>query len=245
MQCPYINHQPLEDGELSYHQASCESLPLVTGKPLDFQTHFAGCMEMYSDMETVANYLAAHEGWFCRCAEPMRTEPLSDNGYILVIGKYGAFGYEVEPKMGVILEPEKNGIYHMHSVAIPGEKYLGYEVDYQSSMQLKEITVNQANKVIAQVYEKQGIPELPAVITEVEWQLHLKVSVRFPQFIYKFPLSVIEKTGDRLLTEIVRQVSPRLTLKVQKDFHDRYQLPLPPKEGRQFYQLNFAEAQVA
>jgi hypothetical protein len=228
MQCPYIDSQNLD--------ISSEVI-LTEAKPLDFQTHFMGCMEMYSDGETVAEYLAAHEGWFCRCAEPMRTEPLGENGYILVIGRYGAFGYELEPKMGVVLQPAVNGVYDMHSVPIPGDKYLGYEVDYKSSMELQEVTLDQAAKGIEKIYHKYG-KDLPEVITKVEWQLHLKVSVRFPQFIYKLPLSLIEKTGDRVLTEIVRQISPRLTLKVQKDFHTRYDLPLPPKEGRTFNRLN-------
>ncbi|MFP4008109.1 MAG: DUF1997 domain-containing protein, partial [Spirulinaceae cyanobacterium] len=40
-----------------------------------------------------------------------------------------------------------------------------------------------------------------------------------------------------LLAQIVRQVSPRLTYKVQKDFHDRLGLPLPPKQSRLFEQV--------
>lgn len=239
MQCPYINTQSLDISE-----DSLESVPSIESKPLHFQTDFLGCMEMYSDGKTVAEYLQAHEGWFRRCAEPMRTETLGDNGYILVVGRYGSFGYEVEPKMGVILEPPLNGIYNMHSVPIPGDKYLGYEVDYQSSMQLREVDVTQAAKGIEKIYRKHGL-ELPEVITQVQWELHLKVSVRFPQFIYKLPFSIIEKTGDRILTEIIRQVSPRLTLKVQKDFHGRHNLPLPPKQGRLFHEINYQTEQVA
>ncbi|MDY7014297.1 MAG: DUF1997 domain-containing protein, partial [Cyanobacteriota bacterium] len=63
-------------------------------------------------------------------------------------------------------------------------------------------------------------------------QLQLKVTVNFPKFIYKLPPSLIQSTGDRLLAQIVRQISPRLTYKVQKDFHRSLDLPLPPKQSR-------------
>ncbi|MDJ0558930.1 MAG: DUF1997 domain-containing protein, partial [Microcystis sp. M53599_WE4] len=78
---------------------------------LGFQTHFAGAMDMYSNQDKVADYLGAHEGWFCRCAEPMKTLPFGENGYIITIGKYGAFGYELEPKIAVVLDLPVNGVY--------------------------------------------------------------------------------------------------------------------------------------
>jgi hypothetical protein len=235
----------MEIADYILEQASSESLTLIAAQPLDFQTHFAGCMEMYSDAGTVAEYLAAHEGWFCRCAEPMRTEPLAENGYTLTIGRYGAFGYEVEPKMGVVLEQPVSGVYEMHSVAIAGEKYPGYEVDYRASMRLQELPAGRAARGMEKVYRQEGITQLPEVITQVAWELHLKVAVQFPQFIYKLPSSLIAKTGDRILTEIVRQVSPRLTLKVQRDFHQRHNLPLPPKGARKFQQIDLQVEQVA
>ncbi|WP_013324346.1 DUF1997 domain-containing protein [Gloeothece verrucosa] len=249
MQSHYFNQQALDLSESSSMYSvideSTEQLELASATPVDFQTHFAGCMEMYSDAQTVAHYLAAHEGWFCRCAEPMKTQSFGENGYILAIGRYGAFGFDVEPKMAVILAPAVDNTYDMYSVAIPDEPYMGYEVDYQASMRLDEISVDQAAKGIEQIFKKQGMSEVPQVITRVKWQLHLKVSVRFPKFIYKLPVSVIQKTGDRVLTEIVRQISPRLTLKVQKDFHQSHELPLPSKEGREFYKISASEEKVA
>lgn len=249
MQSYYFNRKSIDLSESSSiyptSQASQEQLELAEAQPVHFQTHFAGCMEMYSDTQTVAEYLAAHEGWFCRCAEPMKTQPFGENGYILTIGQYGALGFDVEPKMAVILAPPVDGKYDMYSVSIPDEPYMGYEVDYKASMELKEIPLSEAAKGIETVYKKQGLSKLPDVITRVQWELHLKVSVRFPKFIYKLPLSVIQKTGDRVLTEIVRQISPRLTLKVQKHFHDIHELPIPSKEGRRFDKISVEEEKVA
>ncbi len=205
--------------------------------PFYFQTRFAGHMDMYSDVETVAEYFSDHQNWFTYCAEPMKTEPLGDNGYILVIGQYGALGYAVEPKMAVILEPPVNGKYDMRSVPIPEHHHEAYQVEYQASMELNSFTLETMGTAIEKVYKKQGITTLPSVITQVTWQLSLNVAVKFPKFIHKLPNTAIQRTGDRLLTEIVRQVSPRLTFKVQKYFHEQHDLPMPPKEGRKFQRV--------
>ena len=42
--------------------------------------------------------------------------------------------------------------------------------------------------------------------------------------------SLIQSTGDRILSQIVRQVSRRLTYKVQKDFHQSLSIPFPQKK---------------
>ena len=85
---------------------------------LNFETHFEGCMEMYSDISIVEEYLKQHQGWFCRCAKPMSVEALGENGYILTVGHFGALGYEIEPKMAVILKPPENRIYDMYSIPV-------------------------------------------------------------------------------------------------------------------------------
>jgi hypothetical protein len=206
-------------------------------KAIHFQTHFEGSMEMYSDGDTVAKFLQSHEGWFCRCAQPMKVEPYGENGYILTVGRFGALGFDVEPKIAVVLEPPQDGKYFMHTVPLPDPTFLGYEVDYQAVMTLAEISRAEAGEGLEKVYRKQGINELPEKITKVQWQLNMDVAVFFPKYIHKLPQALIRKTGDRLLAEIIRQVSPRLTFKVQQDFHEGMKLPLPPKSSRHFQRV--------
>lgn len=194
-----------------------------------FQASFIGSMDMFSDLETVANYLNAHQGWFCRCAQPMQVEPLGNNGYILTVGRFGSFGYEVEPKIAVVLNPPENRIYKMHSIPVPNYHACGYDVNYQAFMELGE-TSAQSYSHPTNLFKKQIL--IPDLITRVSWTLNLEVKVEFPKFIYKLPSSIIQSTGDRLLGQIVRQISPRLTYKVQQDFHDSHNLPLPPKSSR-------------
>ncbi|MGL5796088.1 MAG: DUF1997 domain-containing protein [Waterburya sp.] len=203
-------------------------------KTFVFEVNFTGQMEMYSDADTVAEYLNAHEGWFCRCAQPMKVEPLGDNGYVLTVGKYGSFGYEVEPKIGVVLMPPVDRVYHMHTIPVPNYEASGYEVNYQASMELTQINLDIPETVKNGLFSKRQT--ILQCITQVDWTLDLAVKVEFPQFIYKLSSSLIQTTGDHLLAQIVRQISPRLTYKVQQDFHTSHNLPMPPKSGRQLNQ---------
>lgn len=197
-------------------------------KTFVFEVCFNGRMDMYSNADTVAEYLNAHEGWFCRCAQPMKVESLADNGYVLTVGKYSSFGYEIEPKMGVVLKPPVNNVYLMHTIPIPDYAVSGYSVNYQAVMKLEEVAVEQ--NVEKGLFSKKSF--VPSAMTQVTWELNLAVEVEFPQFVAKLSPKLIQTTGDRLLAQIVRQVSPRLTYKVQQDFHNSHGLPVPPKSSR-------------
>ena len=237
MQSEYINRSPNSILEISTSdpmQLTCSN-SLEKKKTFAFAVSFAGRMDMYSDADTVAQYLNAHEGWFCRCAQPMKVEPLGNNGYVLTVGKYGSFGYEVEPKMGVVLKPPVGRVYEMHTIPIPDYQSIGYDVNYQASMELTEICADEKEIGKGGLFaRKQAIPDR---FTRVSWTLDLSVEVEFPQFINKLSSSLIQSTGDRLLGQIVRQVSPRLTYKVQQDFHSSHNLPLPNKNSRELNKI--------
>ncbi|HYX12807.1 MAG TPA: DUF1997 domain-containing protein [Nostoc sp.] len=176
-----------------------------------FYGRYQDFMEMPASAEKVAQYLNNHASWFSRCAEPMKVQLLGENGYALVIGRFGAFGYDVEPKIGLELLPPDEGIYRIRTIPIPDYQPPGYDVDYRASLQLIE---NDTSTSIGE-------------ITRVEWELDLIVDLHFPRFIQRLPKSIIQSTGDRLLNQIVRQVSRRLTRKVQEDFQKSLAIPFP------------------
>lgn len=178
-------------------------------EPIHFQGHYASCMEMLAPADKVAAYLDVHSEWFPRCAHPMTAEPLGNNGYALIIGRFGSFGYEVEPKVGLHLLPQEEGVYRIETIDVPGYEPPGYHVDFRAALQLLETT-------------QEGTGD---VLTRVEWELDLDVAIHFPRFIHALPKSLIHGTGDRLLNQIVRQVSRRLTHKVQMDFHQTRNIP--------------------
>jgi len=191
-----------------------QDLPLEVDLQEETKFHgtFSDCMELSAPAETVAEYLNNHSEWFSSCAQPMKVECLRENGYEITIGRFGALGYDVEPKIGLELLPPQEGIYCIRTIPIPDYQPPGYDVDYRASLQLVE---NQNEETTTQL----------TPVTRVEWELYLTVYVEFPRFIKRLPNSLIQKTGDRLLNQIVRQVSRRLTRKVQDNFHQSLGIP--------------------
>lgn len=213
MQSQYIDHSMFEVPEAVLEPVLDRGIPeesetttVVTHEPTWFRTRFMGCMEMYADAQTVAHYFDTHQEWFRRCAHPMKAEPVGANGYALTIGRFGSLGYQVEPKVGLELLPQFEGVYRIQTIPVPDYTPPGYEVDFQASQWLVEAPL-------------EGIEGAEAIVTRVEWKLNLSVGIMFPKFIRALPQSTIQKTGDRVLAEIVKQVSRRLTYKVQEDFH--------------------------
>ncbi|KAM3102746.1 DUF1997 domain-containing protein [Phormidesmis sp. 146-12] len=185
-------------------------------EPTQFHSHFVDSMEMSADPKTVAEYLDAHHGWFRRCAHPMQVDAIGQNSYALTIGNFGAFGYEIEPKVGLDLLPQQEGVYRIETVPVPDYVTAGYEIDFRGAMELVELSQVQAS----------------FKTTRIQWQLDLLVSIQFPKFIHALPDHLIQKTGDRVLKQVVRQVSRRLTHKVQEDFHTSRGLPLPKRSRK-------------
>ena len=207
-----------------------------TSKTFWFAACFAGHMDMYSDLETVAKYFNEHKVWFCRCAQPMKVVPLTENGYIINVGRFASLGYEVEPKVAVVLDPPQDNLYLMRTVPVPDYDAPGYEVQYKALMDLAPITIDEViESSRSKLFSKKTA--LPSAITRVSWNLDLMVTVEFPSIIRKLPTNLVQTTGDRLMAQIVRQVSPRLTYKVQQDFHNSHNLPLPSKNGRSLHKV--------
>jgi len=205
--------QPTSNDSTSHSQVS-------VNPPTRFCSQFADSMEMYANAQIVTEYLNAHRAWFCRCAHPMKVEPISENGYALMIGRFGAFGYEVEPKVGLELLPSNQGVYRIRTIPVSDYTATGYEVHFNSTMKLVETDTDLSTD------------QSQRQITQVEWQLDLTVDIHFPKFIHRLPKSLVQNTGDHLLQQIVRQVSRRLTYRVQEDFHKSLGLPFPLKSKK-------------
>lgn len=184
-----------------------------------FSNRFEDYMEVATTPDIFASYLDVHQDWFRRCAHPMQADPIDHNSYAITIGHFGAFDYYVEPKIGLELLPADQGIYRIRTVDVPDYTPLGYAVDFQASMELVSV---------ADTADAEGV----SAGTHVTWILDLNVDVWFPRFIRVLPQGLIQSTGDRLLAQIVRQVSRRLTAKVQTDFHESRDMPLPKNSQR-------------
>jgi hypothetical protein len=181
-----------------------------------YASSFADLMEMHAPRSGVASYLDRHEGWFRRCAAPMAVEPLGRNGYRLTLGRFGNLGFEVEPTIALELLPQSDGVYRIITVpAAGGDSSLDglYDVDFNAALQLDQAGDG---------------------LTLVRWQLDLSVWIRLPRVITLLPESLVQSSGEHLLRQIVRQISRKLTWKVQEDFHASHGLDCPPRRRAQF-----------
>jgi len=184
-----------------------------------FYNHYIGYMDLLADQVTVMKYLDAHQGWFRRCAHPFKADPIGETGYAMGVGKVGAMGFQVDARVGLnLLPPDENFVYRITTIPIPNQPPQGYEVDFQAEMRLKE-------KPLESPKEIQLGQNL--TITSVEWDLHLTVSLQFPNFIQRISADILQKTGDSVLGFVVQRVSKSLTAKVQDDFHKTHTIKVP------------------
>lgn len=192
-----------------------------------YASTFADLMEMRAETAAVAAYLDCHEGWFQRCAAPMPVAPLGRNGYRLTLGRFGNFGFEVEPTIALELLPQSEGVYRIITVPpeVCGRVERGtsrldglYDVEFNASLQL----------------DPGGHGPGGEELTLVRWELDLSVWIRLPAVITLLPEGLVQSSGEHLLRQIVRQISRKLTWKVQEDFHAAHGLECPPRRRAQF-----------
>jgi len=184
-----------------------------------YHSHFSDGMEMRATPAVVARYLDQHDEWFRRCAAPMEVEALDAQTYALTLGRFGNFGFELEPTIALRLLPGHQRSYAIETVSLPAmDPALAalYDVDFQADLTLIE-DMNQ---------------DLPA--TCVRWELDLSIWITLPKVITMLPEGLVQSSGDRLLRQIVRQISRRLTWKVQEDFHGSHGLACPPRRRATF-----------
>ena len=180
-----------------------------------YRSSFSDQMEMLAPTTEVVSYLNDHQRWFERCAQPMQVSALDQQSYALTLGRFGNFGFEVEPTIALRLLPEDEQLYRIETVrTVPQSLALRdhYDVDFQASMQL----IDQNST------------------TSVQWDLDLSVWIRLPKVITMLPEQLVQSSGDHLLRQIVRQISRRLTWKVQEDFHASHGLDCPPRRRAAF-----------
>jgi hypothetical protein len=95
-----------------------------------------------------------------------------------------------------------------------------YDVEFNAALELEQ--------------EPQAQTETHTAFTEVRWQLDLSVWIKLPGVITLLPEGLVQSSGEHLLRQIVRQISRRLTWKVQEDFHASHGLECPPRRRAQF-----------
>ncbi len=179
-----------------------------------YSSKFSDSMEMLAPAEKVAQYLDNHQQWFQRCAAPMSVRAVNHQTYALTLGQFANFGFEIEPTIALKLLPQLSRVYRIETEAMISQSIdlnKHYDVDFKATMHLLPCDLDQSAKTI------------------VQWDLDLSVWVRLPRVITMLPETLVQSSGDHLLRQIVRQISRRLTWKVQEDFHASQGLRCPKR----------------
>lgn len=200
------------------HQNFDANLPIN-----EFYSHYIGYMDLFADQQTVMKYLDAHQGWFKRCAHPFKADPIGETGYAMGVGQVGAMGFNVDPRVGLnLMPPDANAVYRITTIPIPDQLPQGYEVGFYAEMRLEEKILDSKSDLKAgENLDKNSI------MTCIEWDLKLTVTLQFPAFIQRLSKDMLQKTGDGVLGFVVQRVSKSLTPKVQADFHKTHDIKVP------------------
>ena len=166
----------------------------------------------------------------------MTVDSLDRDAYLLTLGRFGNFGFEVEPTIALELLPQDNGVYEIVTLPIPEQSpsLQGlYDVDFNASLRLDETDLQALSAAGAVEVSNEEVDRLMAH-TLVRWQLDLAVWIRLPSMLNLLPERLVQSSGDHLLKQIVRQISRKLTWKVQEDFHANHGIPCPPRRRARF-----------
>ena len=192
-----------------------------------YRSTFSDQMEMLAPTSVVADYLDHHDDWFERCAAPMQVQAVDRQSYQLTLGRFGNFGFEVEPTIGLRLLPEVQKVYRIETIDLHEQRDGDrpalndhYDVDFRARMELKPWASEASDDA--------------SMATAVSWDLDLAVWIRLPRVITMLPDGLVQSSGDHLLKQIVRQISRRLTWKVQEDFHANHGLLCPARRRAAF-----------
>jgi hypothetical protein len=158
-----------------------------------------GQVAMETEREPLAAYLGEHQEWIDRCFKPLKVFPLSESTYKLQFFRIGGLGFELEPCFGVEIWAEEDYLFRLGSIDLPSDADLPYTVDCQSYFQLRDL------------------PD--SGMTQVNWDLELDIWMELPCFLSAFPHSLVYNVGAKVVRQVTRRMSDRLTHNVCTDYY--------------------------
>ena len=161
----------------------------------------------------VAAYLDDHQELVPRCASPMQVEAIDQKSYSLTLGRFGNFGFEVEPTIALRSCRSRKGS--------TGSKPCRRAASPWPAGSLRR----RLPRPGCAGSPKQDTPHRAMGSGS-------QASGSAAQGDHHAAGSVVQSSGDHLLRQIVRQISRRLTWKVQEDFHATHGLSCPPRRQR-------------
>ncbi|MEN9205145.1 MAG: DUF1997 domain-containing protein [Thermostichales cyanobacterium DRC_bins_46] len=177
---------------------------LVTGR--------RGEVDLETPVEELAGYLRHHQEWIHRCFKPLKVQPLGNADYRLQFFRIGGLGFELEPHFAITIWEDPLHCFRLTSLALPEDASLPYQVDCQASFRIEQHSSD------------------PQPLTRVYWDLTLKIDLELPGFLQVLPRPLVQKVGIKVVNQVTRSMSDRLTHNVCTDFYRSV-----GKAGRRYY----------
>jgi len=186
---------------------------LVTGRQ--------GEVDLETSVEDLADYLRHHQSWIHRCFKPLTVQPLGGADYRLQFFRIGGLGFELEPHFAITIWEDPQHCFRLSSLDLPEDEPLPYRVDCQATFRIEE-----------RVQE-------PTAITRVYWGLILKVDIELPGFLQALSRPLVQKVGIKVVNQVTRSMSDRLTHNVCTDFYRSV-----GKAGRRYHITNVLDGDL-
>jgi hypothetical protein len=172
-----------------------------------------GQVDLQTDLPRLADYLQNHRDWIDHCFKPLKVEALSANTYKLQFFRIGGLGFELEPCFGVKIWADEGNIFRLSSIELPSDAHLPYKVDCQSYFRLEELSRSEGQDQPDQ--KEDSHPTL----TRVHWDLQLCIQMELPGFLLALPRNLVHRVGTKVVVQVTRSMSDRLTHNVCTDFY--------------------------
>ncbi|MDX2273148.1 MAG: DUF1997 domain-containing protein [Cyanobacteriota bacterium] len=197
--------------------------PTEMPSSIEIVAHQQGQVDLDTDVQALAHYLNHHQSWIHHCFKPLQVEALSEDTYRLQFFRIGGMGFELEPCFGVKIWPEDQQVFRLSSIELPSDAELPYKVDCQSYFQL------------------EALPDAgnSAPQTRVHWDLKLRIGMELPGFLLALPRKLVHKVGSRVVNQVTRSMSDRLTHNVCTDFYKSIN-----KAGRKYRLISLSHPQA-
>ncbi len=158
-----------------------------------------GAVDLETDLDRLASHLERHSEWMERCLKPLTVYALSADDYKLQFFQISGLGFSLEPCFGVKVWSEPNYVYCLRSIPLPEDEALPYTVDCWSYYHLESIVESE--------------------VTRVNWKLKLHIVLDLPKFLQALPDSMVYQVGVRVINQVTRTMTDRLTRNVCTDYY--------------------------
>ncbi len=210
---------PNKSAALSQHESEDPGqVPINPG--FEVESTCQGQVDLQTDAPTFATYLDSHRDWMERCFKPLKVLPLTDDSYKVQFFRIAGLGLEVEPCFGIQLWSEDRSLFRLRSIELPMEAETPYQITCLSSFRLEPLEpASPLSGYSAGGFVRETSRGSSPPMIRVHWHLNLLVGMELPGLVKSLPSAFVHRVASRIVNQVTRSMSERLTRNVCSDFY--------------------------